>query len=323
MKNKKFKTEYIVLAVVIVALTLYLVLRQEDRVQYELPKIKTLQAETIGKIEIKKPDGLLTLVKDGDNWLLGEKKYSTDIEKIEKMLKTISTLTVTEMVSQSKNYKRYGLHEGERLEIKAYQGDKLIREFLVGKNTATYGHTFVKLVNDDRVFQAKGAFHNEFNKKQDDIRDKKVMKFDSAEISRVDITGGDKTYSFMKSAPKSDPGQVKDAQNQPAAEESQWLTADGKEGDKSKIESYINRLSNLTCDKFIDENKPVDSSAPIFTITLKGNKDYKLSIFAKMDKEDSNYSAISSETPYAFTLASYMAENFTKDLEKLVKKKDK
>ena len=323
MKNKKIKTEYIVLGILIVALTLYLVLRQADRVQYELPKLDTLPIENIQKVEIKKAEGLLSLTKEGDNWFLSSERYPADEEKIKKVLETISQLTLTEMVSQSKNYQRYSLSDNERIEVKAFGKGQLIREFLVGKNTAAYGHTFVKLNDDDRVYQAKGAFHNEFDKKIDELRDKKVLTFDSSEISQVEILAGGKTYQFVKSTKKADPGQDKEGKPLPAVEEVVWLSKDGIEGDKSKIDSYINRLSNLTCSEYIADKKPEDFKNPELTITLKGNRDYSISIFPKVNKDDTNIPAVSSETPYVFMLSSHVADNFTKDVQGLVEKKGK
>ncbi|RLB30511.1 MAG: hypothetical protein DRG87_04865 [Deltaproteobacteria bacterium] len=50
----KVKKEYIILAAVILALSLYLFLRKTDKTHYELPKLSAVPKEDISKIEITK-----------------------------------------------------------------------------------------------------------------------------------------------------------------------------------------------------------------------------------------------------------------------------
>jgi lipopolysaccharide export system protein LptC len=48
----KVKKEYIILAVLIVALSLYLIFHKRDRAQYELPVLQEVPVAEITKIEI-------------------------------------------------------------------------------------------------------------------------------------------------------------------------------------------------------------------------------------------------------------------------------
>ena len=73
-------------------------------------------------------------------------------------------------------------------------------------------------------------------------------------------------------------------------------------------------LSKLECEKFLEGAKQ-DLKDPIFEISLKGNKDYRLSIFNKQEKETEEYPAVSSENSYPFLLSIRQADTIIKDPE--------
>jgi len=86
--------------------------------------------------------------------------------------------------------------------------------------------------------------------------------------------------------------------------------------------NIFNELSKLVCSKYIEDKTKQDFSNPIYTITLKGNKLYSISIFEKIEEKESNeYPAITSESPYPFKLSSYKVDNIMKKPEELIKGK--
>ena len=66
----RLKKEYIVLFLVIAALVLYITLRKENRIQYDIPDLAELTPDSITEIVID-GDGKETVVlKDKDQWLI-------------------------------------------------------------------------------------------------------------------------------------------------------------------------------------------------------------------------------------------------------------
>ena len=57
----KFKKEYIILILIVAALSTYLLMRSSDRTLYRLPKLAALNKSEISKIEISRGDYLITL----------------------------------------------------------------------------------------------------------------------------------------------------------------------------------------------------------------------------------------------------------------------
>lgn len=335
--NKKIKKEFIILGVVIIVLLFYLILKKSDSVHYDIPDVKPIEKEDIGKVEITLKGKTIVLNKKEDKWVVGEKHYIADDGKVKNILETIAGLSLSEMVSASKNYNPYELDEEKKIAVKAYKEDNAVREFDIGKQASTFGHTFVKLAGDDNVYHAEKSFRGYFEQKLDDLRDKKVMKFDKDEISEVYLKSEDIEYRFTKKVTidKPAPAQTQKGEEDkadtppPAPEEKiQWLTQDSKEGDKTKLDSFINQLADLSCDKYMEDTEVKDfkDKKPLFTLTLKGSKDYTLTLFEKLGEghvDKDKFTAVSSENAYPFLLPGHKGDNFIKDAKELLKEEKK
>lgn len=343
---KSMRKEFIILGVVIVVLLVYVMFRSSDKVHYDIPGLDPVKTEDIDRIEIKKPDQTIQLVKKDDKWLIDPNGYPVDKDKVERITGAISTLTLTDLVSKSKNYSRYDLTKEKAIQVKAYKKDEVVREFEIGKPAATYGHTFVKIKDDTNVYYARESFRSHFALKMDDLRDKVVMKLDSNEITEVEIEKEGNTYLFAKKVkPIKPPAEDKDKKKageekkqevkpKEPGEEISWIMPDGKMGKKSGLDSLINQLTNLSCQEYIEGKSKEDfkEQAPIYRLKLKGSKDYIIKIFPKPEKKEDEkeegsggekYPAISSENSYPFLLTSWKAEQIMKKPEDLIEEEKK
>jgi hypothetical protein len=319
----KIKREYIILVAVILALSLYLVLRSPDRTHYQLPELEEIVAMDISKIEISTPDVSVVLNKKDDRWHIAPEGYLADTEMVGKMLDVMEKLTVTALVSESKSYTRYDLDNEKTMSVKAWTGDKLTREFAVGKAATSYRHTFVKLSNDDGVYHAAGNFRGQFDLTVDKLRDKSVLSFDQTEIQEIHIAKDEEVIVLgRKEIPvEVSASQEADPQALPSPKvELAWQSADGRKADETKLSRLLTTLSTLKCEKYINDQKKEDLTSPIYTLQLKGVEEHRLSIFAKTDKEAKNYPAVSSANDYPFLLPEWQANNLMKKPNELLKK---
>ncbi|NOZ69878.1 MAG: DUF4340 domain-containing protein, partial [Deferribacteres bacterium] len=148
MKSKK---EIAILFFIIAVLVFYITSQKEEKTHYKLPEAPEIATDDITRITIKKKGSETVLVKEGDRWLVGEKRYPADEKKVKDMLKGISGLTLTALASESKNYAVYELDDKNRIEVSAYKGDRLLRRLNIGKPASSYRFTFVMLDDDPRV----------------------------------------------------------------------------------------------------------------------------------------------------------------------------
>lgn len=307
----KIKKEYPILIAVIIALSLYLILRNPDRTRYQLPKLPEVFSFEISKLDITKPDTSITMNIQDDIWHIAPQGYPADTDRIINLLDIIEKLPLTALVSESKNYTRYDLNDEKKITVRAWAGDTLRREFDVGRATASGKYTFVKLAGDHRVYHGQGNLKIAVDLTVERLRDKIVLSFEPLEIQEIRITKDQESVIFSRRQVPVEvtAGQDSDAQRPPSPKsETIWQSADGKEADRVKLNNLLAALSNLRCQKYIDESKKEDFTESLYTFHLKGAREYTLSLFAKTDEDAKNYPAISSENDYPFMLSAWLAD---------------
>ena len=312
----KVKKEYIILALVIVALSVYLVMRKSDRTQYELSDIPRLAAKEISKLQITRDKAVIVITKKDEKWYMGPEAYPADGSKIEKMLSAIENLTLTALVSESKNYNLYDLDAGKKINVKAWQGSDLKREVDLGKTASSFRHTFVKIAGDERVYHARGNFRNNFDYEADALRDKLVLALNTADIQQIQITRDQQSLTLNKrQAPMEVKAEAdaKQAETTQEADQPVWQSADGRPVDEAVVEQILNTAARLQCEKFINDRRKDDFTSPLYTLQIKGDQEFSLAVFAKPDEKDTNYPAVSSGSDYAFLLTDSQVDRIMKD----------
>jgi hypothetical protein len=319
----KIKKEYLILVLIIVALSIYLFTRKEDRTFYELPVLPEISKKEITKIEISKGDTSIILNKKDEKWYIGPHEYAADTSLVNAMLDECEELRLTTLVSESRDYLRYDLVDEKKINVKAWQADSLQRNFDVGKPASSFGHTFVKLANDERVFHARNNFRSKFDKTVDNLRDKAVLSFQTADINELQITKDQASLTLTRTEVPDENTATKSEKTNTAASQpvkTVWQSTDGKMGDDKNLNRLLSALSNLRCDAFIEDRKKEDFSSPVYSVNLKGIQTYNLSIFAKLKEDDSHYPAISSGSNYAFLLSINTANRIMKNPQDLIEK---
>ncbi|MBW2633754.1 MAG: DUF4340 domain-containing protein [Deltaproteobacteria bacterium] len=321
----KIKKEYLLLVVIIVALAAYLVSRNPDRNLYELPQMDSVLEKDIRKIELTSSDGKILFAKEGSDWKIAPENYLADSQKVKEMLSVIERLTLTELISESKNYKRYNLDPAEGIKVMCWAKDNLRRQFTIGKSAGSFSHTFVKLPGNDAVYQARGDFRKKFDMEKGGFRDKSVLSFEKNDIVEFEIQTGESREKFKKKIvpQETESKEIKDPGASAPPSEPLWTDSKGGAADVAMVSGTLSTLSDLKCEMFLEGKTKADFSNPVYKITFKGLKVYTLSIYAEVDKDGESYfPAVSSENNYPFILTKWRAENIMKKPGELIKKLD-
>ena len=312
----KVKKEYIILALVIIALSAYLVTRTSDRTQYQLPDVPQVAGQEISKLQISRDKDIIVVNKKDDKWYIAPEEFPADGNKVKDMLKAIENLTLTALVSESKNYNLYDLDEDKKINVSAWQGDKLKRDVDLGKTASSYRHTFVKPAGDERVFHARGNIRASFDLTTDDLRDKLVLALNPADIHQFQVIKDRQSLMLNKiQAPVVvEDGQAeKQTKAAPEANKPVWQAEDGRPISEAVVGQILNTLSKLVCEKFITDRRKDEFTSPLYTLQMKGAQEYSLSIFPKTAEKDTNYPAVSSGSNYAFLLPDSQVDRLMKD----------
>jgi len=312
----KAKKEFILLIIVIIALSLYLVFRTTDKTHYQLPDIPEIAKKEITKIEISKSDASIVLDKKDNTWLIAPKEYPADTGKVKNMLDVITGFTLTALVSEAKSDHLYDLTDDKKIRIKAWADDSLKLDFEMGRPAPSWNHTFVKLAGDNRVYHAEGNFKDKFDLTVEKLRDKVVLSFDLDEIVEIEITKGEQIIALVKKQSPVETTDKKADQEKtppdPAKAETTWENPDGEKADKPTVNTIISALSNLSCENYIEDKEKGSFTEPVYTVKLKGTREFILSLFEKSTVDAKKYPAVSSESDYPFLLSDYQANRIMK-----------
>ena len=311
MRSKK---ELIVLLLVIAAAAAYLLSRQQDRLTYELPQLEKIDTQTVMKMTVTRPAGELLLEKKEGQWQLMPHGYPADATKIDAMLTTIGNLTVTTVVAEKSSDARYDLDPDHRLEVKAWDENKIVRQFSLGKAADTFRHTFVKLPDDNRIFHAKDNFRDRFDFTVAGLRSKQVLTFDPDEIISIQVARNDQTFEWMPIETKSADGDEKEKKTDSVVKE--WKAADEKEADHTKLNQLLDRLAGLNCQSYLEPEDSAVSTPPVWSIDLKTTAtSYSFTIYPEITKEEEKlWPATASMVADPFLLADWQ----TKDIAEIV-----
>src|SRR5207247_5881184 len=115
--------------------------------------------------------------------------------------------------------------------------DGKTEELLVGDDTPTGGSTFVKLKNDPRVFSVSSGVKSSLDKTSKDLRDKRLLTFDSDKLTRVELQAKGQPVEFGKNN-----------QNEWQILKPKPLRADG-----SQVEELIRKLKDAKMDTSVSD----------------------------------------------------------------------
>lgn len=319
----KLKKEFIILFIIIAVLISYLLLHKKDRTHYQLPTLAEIAKNRITQIEIATSKDAVILNRKDKTWYIGLEEYAADPDKVEPMLDVIEKLTITALVSESKNYVRYDLNNDKKITVKAWDGTTIKRQFDIGKSATTYRHTFVKLDQDPYVYHARGDFRRKFNLTPDKLRDKNVLSFEPEHIKAVHISKDKKTIVMRRNERPETKGDIKENETKPSSTKEPdliWQTGDGRQLEASALRRLLSSLARLDCENYINGGKKEDLTDPVFAVKLAGEvKEYILSVFSKTDKNATTYPAVSSESQYPFLLSASQVDDIKKMTEEILK----
>lgn len=312
------KKENLILAVVIAALSIYLATSKKDKSNYSLPPVEEIKSGQITDIEVTKGKQTTLIKKQGDSWVLTEKAYPAEKEKIENMIKSIEKIQLTALVSEKKDLSRYELDDESGIRVLAKSNGSMLRSLDVGKTASTYNHTFVRLGEDTKVYQAKGDFKQHFEKSVDQLRDKVVLPLEIESVDKIQLTKDQVTKSLhliQVKPSKNDEKQKKGEIAVSTTPEKKWEEQNGKAVDKEAIGDLLDAIKSLECAEYAgNDNKDFFQEKPVLCqIRIQGKED--LIIY---EIEDEKYPAISTGNNYPFYLSKFDGNNLLESADKIL-----
>jgi hypothetical protein len=273
-------------------------------------KLLTIPAEQFQEIRIKKPAETEDLKRVDGKWrILQPKALAADQDAVTSMVTSLSALTADKTIDDNAtDLKPYGL-DAPTLDIVITRTDGKTAELIVGDPTPTNSGNYAKLPGSSKVYTVASFVKTGLDKTVNDLRDKRMLTFDSDKITRVLLAAKGAPIEFGKNG-----------QN-----EWQILKPGPLRADATQVDALVSKLKDAKMDLTVsddDAKKAVAayaSGTKIAVATVSDSSgDQSLEVHKDKDK---NYYAKSSVVDGIYKLPSDAGDALDKGLDDFRNKK--
>ena len=271
-------------------------------------KLLNLPEDQIRNVEIRKRSGeTINLQRDGSLWqITAPKPFRADPDVVSSMLSTLSSLSSDRTVEEkATGMDQYGLNQPV-IELSVADKNKKTTRLLIGDDTPAGTAVYAAIAGDPRVFALSSYKKNSFDKTPNDLRDKRLLTFESDKVSGIELTAKKQTIAF---------GRSKD----------QWQIVRPKplRADGSQVEELLRTLRDAKMDlSGSEDDKKVSAafgSGTLFATAKVTDVSGAQELQVRKNKDD--YYGKSSVVPGVFKLSSGTGTGLDKGLDDFRNKK--
>jgi hypothetical protein len=223
-------------------------------------RLLTFDQDSLARVELdsKGQDVEFGKNNQGDWQILKPGPYRADGLQVEELLRKLKDAKMDFSGSEDDRKKAATAFASAALVATTKVTDKSGTEELQVRKTSS-GDYYAKSSVADGVWKATSDLGDGLNKTVDDFRNKKLFDFGFDDPNKVDMHDGSKSYDFVRGGDK-------------------WF-ANGKEVDSIGIQSFIDKLRELSAVKFAESG--FGSPSIDLTVVSKDNKRTEKASFAK------------------------------------------
>ena len=271
-------------------------------------KLLSIPDDQFQEIKIKKLTGeLQDLQRVNGKWRLTQpSQLSADPDTVGSMVTTLASLNADKLIEdKATDLQPYGLHL-PTLDITVVKKDGKSDQLLIGDDTPTGSGAYAKLAGDARVFTVASFTKTSLDKTPTDLRDKRLLTFDTDKLTRLELAAKGTPVEFGKNN-----------RNEWQILKPRPLRADG-----SQVETLVTKLKDAKMDLSgaqLDIAKNFAAAAKVATaVVADANGNQTLEV--RRDK-DKNCYAKSSAVEGVYKVASDLADALDKNLDDFRNKK--
>jgi hypothetical protein len=164
-------------------------------------KLLKIKDEDVRKIEIVHKDTPPTVIELGANnqWeMKSPEPLRVDQDSAKSLVSAYTGLTSDRVIEEkATDMAPFGLNT-PAAEVRVATKDGKTTRLLIGDETPTSGGFFAKLDNDPKVFTITSGTKSSLDKSAKDIRDQRLLTFDSDKLTRVTLTAKGQSMEFGK-----------------------------------------------------------------------------------------------------------------------------
>ena len=268
-------------------------------------------------LEIVTPGETISLVKEGDNWVIGDKKYPANISVIDSYIDAIKNVRALDKVGSTSSdavAERYELVDGKRTVVTAKLGDKVLRTLEIGKTAVSSSQCYATVDGGKDIYLVSGGINDTFDTSVAAARTTIVLDLESPDITNVSVTDVEagKTWAVSRMG---------------SGDDLAWnVSGDGAEEgyelDSGKAANWLNSFASLSTRDWYSDDAVLEGKKVVSAKITCAYKDITVEFYS-LPKENENdlqqYYGTCSETPYRFKVNESTVKQYLKTLEELAK----
>ncbi len=286
----KIRPPILILAALIVLLGVYLARRGTDRTHYELPALPPVAVQEITRLEIEGLGKRQILIRRDDRWLTEEKHHPADPARMREMLEALAATWLTALAAESGSLAPYDLDDSRRLRVRAFAGERLVRDLEVGKTAPSFRHTFVRLPGDGRVYHATENYRFRFESALDEVRSRTVLAVRRGDIREILLEAAGRTLALTPAPPEREGAHPS------------FRSPDGRPVKAAEVDLWLAEFVGLDCARYLA------GCWPAWKVTFRTEQgDQRLELF-EPPEADGSPPGRSSASDFAFLLSAEQAK---------------
>ena len=269
-------------------------------------KILSIPNDQFQEIRLKKDNSTVDLKGGTGKWQITEPQpLPADQDAVISMVTTLGALNADTVVEDKpSDLGAYGLTKPS-LNVQIVKKNGKTDDLMIGDETPTGSGNYAKLASDPRVFTIATYNKTNIDKQPDDLRDKRLLTFDSGKLTRVDLDAKGMALEFGKNGN----GEWQILKPRP------WR-ADG-----SQVDSLVNTLKDAKMDLSGDTKTAAGDFASGTKVASATVTDSSGNQTLEVRKKGDNYFAKSSVVAGIYKVNADTGKNLDKGLDDFRNKK--
>src|SRR5579875_2382223 len=166
------------------------------------PKLLDIPDREVQSIDLKKKDGstLVLAKKDGKWTITAPAEYKADQDAAGSLASSLSPVSADSVVDEKPaDVKKYGLAD-PTLVVTIHRTNGKSDELFLGDDVPAGSLVYARVDNDPKVYAVSSSVKSSLDKSLNDLRDKRLLTFDSNKLSRIELIHGKSDTEFGKNA---------------------------------------------------------------------------------------------------------------------------